>query len=145
MEVVSSEVSIRTGAEKSATVRWEIATGQETILQEDPLSALAGPSLVSLDERWLFRHNQQDIEVRPVSGGESPTRAATVDSECRPTIVDIELLRSPPSRLDRPVAPTGQSSGNVEHLGSHGSPLSLIGCQQLIGRFATKHTRELPS
>jgi len=51
-------------------VRWEIATGQETVLQEDPLTSLVGPALVSLDERWLFRHNQQDIEVRPVSGGE---------------------------------------------------------------------------
>jgi len=61
---------IRTGAEKSATVRWDIETGQQTTLQEDPLTALVGPALVSLDERWLFRHNQQNIEVRPVSGGE---------------------------------------------------------------------------
>jgi Tol biopolymer transport system component len=48
-------------------IRWEIATGLETIVAPD----LAGgfPGMISLDERWVARLNKGAIEIRPVQGG----------------------------------------------------------------------------
>lgn len=49
-------------------VRWEIATGQETVLAESAGSTEC--CSVSPDERWLWRANGRQAEVRPISGGE---------------------------------------------------------------------------
>jgi len=48
-------------------VRWEIATGRETIVAPD----LAGgfPGMISLDERWVAQLNKGAIEIRPMQGG----------------------------------------------------------------------------
>jgi hypothetical protein len=62
--------TMRSANDSTATVRWDIAARTETILQEDPLAALLGPPLVSRDERWLIRHTNQHIDVRPISGGD---------------------------------------------------------------------------
>jgi Tol biopolymer transport system component len=47
-------------------LRWEIATGRETIVAPD----LAGgfPGMISLDERWVAQLNKGAIEVRPMQG-----------------------------------------------------------------------------
>jgi len=48
-------------------LRWEIATGQETILDRFPQGVV---ELVSQDERWLVRWDKQNIEIRPIAGGD---------------------------------------------------------------------------
>jgi hypothetical protein len=46
-------------------LRWEIATGQEMILERD-----TSPAKVSPDERWPSRWAKQNLQIRPVSGGD---------------------------------------------------------------------------
>jgi WD40 repeat protein len=50
------------------TVQWDIATGQETVLSMS--DADFNPPLIFRDERWLIRPNKQQIEARPVTGGD---------------------------------------------------------------------------
>ena len=54
--------------DKSELLRWEIATGQETILEEQRVNQTI---YVSADERWLIRWTKQGlVERRPALGGE---------------------------------------------------------------------------
>jgi serine/threonine protein kinase/Tol biopolymer transport system component len=55
------------------TSRWEIATGRETILDEEPDFW----AFVSPDEHWLARSNALQIDLRPISGGNWRTLAIT--------------------------------------------------------------------
>jgi Tol biopolymer transport system component len=48
-------------------IRWEIATGRETVVEQDLGFTSAG--LASLDERWIVRLNKDSIEIRPLEGG----------------------------------------------------------------------------
>jgi hypothetical protein len=48
-------------------LRWEIATGQETLLEKYVPESFIW---VSLNERWLIRAVKQNVEIRPTSGGD---------------------------------------------------------------------------
>lgn len=55
-------------APKWGLVRWEIDTHQETVLEE--FSNPRVPNVIpSPDDRWLLRRANQDLEIRPMSGG----------------------------------------------------------------------------
>jgi Tol biopolymer transport system component len=49
------------------TVRWDIASQQETLLDQYPDQTWG---LMSSDERWLIRMNGKGVEIRPMSGGD---------------------------------------------------------------------------
>jgi hypothetical protein len=48
-------------------LRWEIATGQETILEKYTAGSFIW---MSLNERWLIRVVKQNLAIRPTSGGD---------------------------------------------------------------------------
>jgi Tol biopolymer transport system component len=49
------------------TVRWDIASQQETLLDQYPDHTWG---LTSSDERWLIRMNGKGVDIRPISGGD---------------------------------------------------------------------------
>jgi hypothetical protein len=55
------------GNEEQEILRFDIATGQETILERFA-SGVWG--LVSPDERWLIRKGAKGADIRPISGGD---------------------------------------------------------------------------
>ncbi len=55
---------LRIDADKEITLRWEIATRHETLLEQS--SGIA--TLPSPDERWLFRAAKLNLEVRSLGG-----------------------------------------------------------------------------
>jgi Tol biopolymer transport system component len=59
-------------------VRWNIASQQETLLDQYPDKAWGE---MSSDERWLIRVNDKGVEIRPMSGGDWKPLASSV----RPT------------------------------------------------------------
>jgi len=48
-------------------VRWDIASQQETLLDQYPDQTWGE---MSSDERWLIRMNRKSVEIRPMSGGD---------------------------------------------------------------------------
>jgi Tol biopolymer transport system component len=48
-------------------IRWEIATGRETIVEPNLAGGFSG--MISLDERWIAQSNKGAIEIRPMQGG----------------------------------------------------------------------------
>ena len=52
---------------KFGLIRWEVATGQETIVESD--LSFNSPGMASLDERWIARVNENSIEIRPMQSG----------------------------------------------------------------------------
>ena len=56
-------------AKEKTTVRWDIATGRETILDKDPAKDDYA-TLVSPDNKWLARTDHFEIEVKPMSGAD---------------------------------------------------------------------------
>ena len=56
-------------AKEKTTVRWDIATGQETILDKTPAKDDYA-TLVSQDEQWLARTDHYQVEVKPTSGAD---------------------------------------------------------------------------
>jgi len=50
-------------------LRWEIATGRETALHQFPPTA-GGWGWESPDERWLIQRTPQNLQIRPISGGD---------------------------------------------------------------------------
>jgi hypothetical protein len=48
-------------------VRWDIASQQETLLDQYPDQTWGE---MSSDERWLIRMNGKGVEIRPMSGGD---------------------------------------------------------------------------
>jgi Tol biopolymer transport system component len=59
-------------------VRWDIASQQETLIDQYPDKAWGE---MSSDERWLIRVNDKSVEIRPLSGGDWKPLASSV----RPT------------------------------------------------------------
>jgi Tol biopolymer transport system component len=49
-------------------IRWEIATGRETVVGQD--LGYGSYGVASLDERWIIRLNRNSIEIRPMPGGD---------------------------------------------------------------------------
>jgi Tol biopolymer transport system component len=49
------------------TVRWDIASQQETLLDQYQSQTWVE---ISSDERWLIRLNGKSVEIRPISGGD---------------------------------------------------------------------------
>ena len=54
-------------AKEKTTVRWDIATGRETILDKGPAND-DYPTLISPDKQWLARIDHYEVDVKPVSG-----------------------------------------------------------------------------
>ena len=56
-------------AKEKTTVRWDIATGRETILAKDPAKDDYA-ALPSQDKQWLARTDHYQVEVKPTSGAD---------------------------------------------------------------------------
>ena len=56
-------------AKEKTTVRWDIATGRETILDKGPAKDDYA-TLVSQDKQWLARMDHYQVEVKPTSGAD---------------------------------------------------------------------------
>ena len=55
-------------ASPQSLLRWEVASHQESVVAQTDLSAAI--ILPSPDERWLIRHANRSLDIRPMSGGD---------------------------------------------------------------------------
>ncbi len=55
-------------ASPQSLLRWEVASHKESAVAQTDLSAAI--ILPSPDERWLIRHSNHSLDIRPMSGGD---------------------------------------------------------------------------
>lgn len=109
-------------------VRWDIASQQETLIDQYPDKAWGE---MSSDERWLVRVNGKGVEIRPLSGGDWKPLASSVrptghvdftadgrwllyhdaDSNGKPILSRVASAGGQPQRLGD--FPTGAGSGTM--------------------------------
>jgi serine/threonine protein kinase/Tol biopolymer transport system component len=139
-------------AKEKTTVRWDIATGRETILDKGPAKDDYA-TLLSPDEQWLARMDHYQVEVKPTSGAdwkalvsshfEHPQFIFTPDSKW---LLYHDLDSAGRHGLFRvPVAGgTAERLGDFPSTSSGGSiVVSPDGRQVIVASFEYEHAYEL--